>query len=49
MELIDKLKWRYAAKAMNGEKKVSQEKLDTILEAAILAPTSSGLQPLRLW
>jgi nitroreductase len=34
MELIDKLKWRYAAKAMNGEK-VSQEKLDTILEAAI--------------
>ncbi|MBB1193950.1 NAD(P)H-dependent oxidoreductase [Flavobacterium sp. SOK18b] len=47
MELIDKLKWRYAAKAMNGEK-VSQEKLDTILEAAILAPTSSGLQPFEI-
>jgi hypothetical protein len=25
MELLDKLNWRYAAKAMNGEK-VSQEK-----------------------
>lgn len=47
MELLDKLKWRYAAKAMNGEK-VTQEKIDTILEAAILAPTSSGLQPFEI-
>jgi nitroreductase len=41
------LKWRYAAKAMNGEK-VAQEKIDIILEAAILAPTSSGLQPFEI-
>lgn len=47
MELLDKLKWRYAAKAMNGEK-VAQKKIDTILEAAILAPTSSGLQPFEI-
>lgn len=47
MELIDKLNWRYAAKAMNGEK-VSQEKIDNILEAARLAPTSSGLQPFEI-
>lgn len=47
MELLDKLKWRYAAKAMNGEK-VTQDKIDTILEAAILAPTSSGLQPFEI-
>jgi nitroreductase/dihydropteridine reductase len=47
MELLDKLKWRYAVKAMNGEK-VAQEKIDTILEAAILAPTSSGLQPFEI-
>ncbi|MDD2673287.1 MAG: nitroreductase family protein [Flavobacterium sp.] len=47
MELLDKLKWRYAAKAMNGEK-VAQEKIDIILEAAILAPTSSGLQPFEI-
>ncbi|MDO9137088.1 MAG: NAD(P)H-dependent oxidoreductase [Lutibacter sp.] len=47
MELIDKLNWRYAAKAMNGEK-VPQEKLDNIIEAARLAPTSSGLQPFEI-
>ena len=47
MELIDKLNWRYAAKAMNGEK-VAQEKIDTIIEAASLAPTSSGLQPFEI-
>jgi nitroreductase len=48
MELLDKLNWRYAAKAMNGEK-VSQEKVDNILEAARLAPTSSGLQPFEIF
>ncbi|PKP13489.1 MAG: NAD(P)H-dependent oxidoreductase [Bacteroidetes bacterium HGW-Bacteroidetes-3] len=47
MELINKLNWRYAAKAMNGEK-VPQEKLDNIIEAARLAPTSSGLQPFEI-
>jgi nitroreductase len=47
MELIDKLNWRYAAKAMNGEK-VPQEKIDNIIEAARLAPTSSGLQPFEI-
>jgi nitroreductase/dihydropteridine reductase len=47
MELLDKLKWRYAAKAMNGEK-VAQDKIDTIIEAASLAPTSSGLQPFEI-
>ena len=47
MELIDKLNWRYAAKAMNGAK-VPQEKIDNIIEAARLAPTSSGLQPFEI-
>ncbi len=47
MKLIDKLNWRYAAKAMNGEK-VPQEKIDNIIEAARLAPTSSGLQPFEI-
>ena len=47
MELLDKLNWRYAAKAMNGEE-VSQEKMDNIIEAASLAPTSSGLQPFEI-
>jgi nitroreductase len=48
MELIDKLNWRYASKAMNG-KKVGQDKIDTIIEAASLAPTSSGLQPFEIF
>jgi nitroreductase/dihydropteridine reductase len=47
MELLDKLNWRYAAKAMSG-KEVSQEKIDRIIEAARLAPTSSGLQPFEI-
>ena len=47
MELLDKLNWRYAAKAMNG-KKVAQEKIDNIIEAISLAPTSSGLQPFEI-
>ena len=47
MELLDKLNWRYAAKAMNGEK-VSEEKIANIIEAARLSPTSSGLQPFEI-
>lgn len=48
MELLEKLKWRYAAKAMNGEK-VAEDKVERILEAARLAPTSSGLQPFEIF
>ncbi|MGB5988300.1 MAG: nitroreductase family protein [Marinifilaceae bacterium] len=48
MELLERLKWRYAAKAMNGTK-VSQDKIDRILEAASLSPTSSGLQPFEIF
>jgi len=47
MELLNKLNWRYAAKAMNGEK-VAEDKIQRILEAARLAPTSSGLQPFEI-
>ncbi|WP_296311976.1 NAD(P)H-dependent oxidoreductase [Winogradskyella sp. UBA3174] len=48
MELLDKLNWRYAAKAMNGET-VAEDKIERILEAARLAPTSSGLQPFEIF
>lgn len=48
MALIDDLKWRYATKKMNGQK-VSQEKVDYILEAARFAPSSSGLQPYKVF
>jgi nitroreductase len=48
MQLIENLKWRHAVKAYDPAKKVSQEDLNKILEAARLAPTSSGLQPFRI-
>jgi len=47
-ELLQKLQWRYATKKMNPAKAVPQEKVDRILEAARLAPTSSGLQPFEI-
>ena len=48
MSFIEKLNERYAAKAMNGQV-VPQEKVDNILEAIRLAPTSSGLQPFEVF
>ena len=47
MNLVDKLNWRYATKRMNGTK-VPQEKIDRILEAIRLSPTSFGLQPFKV-
>lgn len=44
MSVLTNLKWRYATKRMNGQK-VPAEKLENILEAIQLAPTSIGMQP----
>jgi len=44
MELLKSLEWRYATKKMNGEK-IPQDKLDRILQATKLAPSSYGLTP----
>jgi len=44
MSTLTNLKWRYATKRMNGQK-VPAEKLENILEAILLAPTSIGMQP----
>ena len=46
--LLDKMQWRYAAKKMDASKVVPQEKVNRIIEAARLAPTSSGLQPFEV-
>ncbi|MBU4539172.1 MAG: NAD(P)H-dependent oxidoreductase [Weeksellaceae bacterium] len=48
MSLLENLNWRHAVKAYDPTKKVSSEDLNSILEAARLAPTSSGLQPFRI-
>ena len=48
-ELLNKLTWRYACKKMDPAKVVPQDKVLRIVEAARLAPTSSGLQPFEVW
>lgn len=48
MALLDNLKWRYATKAYDSTKKVDQQDVDKIIEAARLAPTSSGLEQFRI-
>lgn len=47
MELIKALNWRYATKRMTGEK-ISEEDLNTILEAIRLTPTAYGLQTFKV-
>ena len=47
MNAVEAMQWRYAVKAMNGEK-VSDDKIERILEAIRLSPSSSGLQPYEL-
>jgi nitroreductase/dihydropteridine reductase len=44
MELLNALEWRYASKKMNG-KRVPEDKVEKIMEAIRLAPSSIGLQP----
>lgn len=49
MDLLEQLNWRYATKKMDPKKVVPQDKVDRIVEAARLAPTSSGLQPFEVF
>jgi nitroreductase/dihydropteridine reductase len=46
--LIEKLNWRYATKVYDTSRGVSDDKLNAILEAVRLAPTSWGLQPFEV-
>ncbi|MBB5637248.1 nitroreductase [Pedobacter cryoconitis] len=48
MSSIAALNWRYATKKMDVTKKVQQEKVDQIIAAAQLAPSSMGLQPVKI-
>ncbi|WP_293672226.1 nitroreductase family protein [uncultured Parabacteroides sp.] len=48
MDLLKALQWRYAVKKFDPSKKVDQGLVDKIIEAAWLAPTSSGLQPFQV-
>lgn len=44
MSISTALHWRYATKRMNGTK-IPNDKMETILDAISLAPSSFGLQP----
>ncbi|EKB07777.1 hypothetical protein HMPREF9711_00067 [Myroides odoratimimus CCUG 3837] len=48
MELLKSLQWRYATKKYNSSVKIADEKVMQIIEAARMAPTSSGLQPFEM-
>lgn len=48
MNIISKLKWRYATKKFNETANVSSEKLKVLKEAFNLTATSYGLQPVKL-
>lgn len=48
MKLLEALNWRYATKRMTGEK-LDDESVNKIIEAARLAPTSAGLQPIHIY
>ena len=49
MMLQDTLNWRYATKKMDATRTVPQDKVDRIVEAVRMAPTSSGLQPYHVF
>jgi nitroreductase/dihydropteridine reductase len=48
MSLVDKLTWRYATKKFDSTKKIAADKLQYILDAVQLAPSSLGLQHYRV-
>jgi len=46
---LESLNWRYATKKFNPEKQISDEDLNTLLEAIRLSPSSYGLQPYHVF
>ena len=44
MSIIDSLKWRYATKKFDTDKKVSDTDIATLKEAVQLTPSSYGFQ-----
>ncbi|WP_149277450.1 NAD(P)H-dependent oxidoreductase [Pareuzebyella sediminis] len=48
MSYIDNLNWRYATKKFDSTKEITEEKLEALLDAATLSPSSYGLQPYKI-
>lgn len=47
MKVLESLKWRYATKKFDPNKKLNESQIQGILEVLNLTPTSYGLQPLK--
>lgn len=47
--ILNKLNWRYATKNFDSSKQVSNEDLNTLLEAGRLTASSYGLQPYEIY
>lgn len=48
MNYLESLKWRYATKKFNPERKIPEDVLERIFSAANLSASSLGLQPIHL-
>lgn len=48
MKIIERLRWRYATKKFDNQKKLTNQQLDLLLESINLAATSIGLQPFKV-
>ncbi len=48
MGVVDNLKWRYATKRFNKNKKIPTEEIEYLKEAVSLIPSSNGLQPYKV-
>lgn len=46
--IFEQLEWRYATKGFDPERKISEKDWEVIRDAAILAPSSYGLQPYKM-
>ncbi len=46
--ILDALNWRYAVKRFDAEKKLSSQQVEDVLQAAVLTPSSYGLQPYKI-
>ena len=44
-KIVEDLKWRYACKQFNSEKKIINQDFDTIMDALVLSASSYGVQP----
>ena len=46
-QLLDALRWRYATKAFDSNRKIPADTWSTLEDSLVLSPSSFGLQPYR--